>query len=363
MKTTLAVALAVAISTGKPFLNKFLVPEKKRVSFITLESGEETIKETADRICLASGVTLGDCDVRWCFRSPRLDDEAGFVAVRDALERDKPGLAVIDPVFLCMFGRGGASRTDVNSAGQALLRLANLCHDHGATILYVFHARKGVEGVYDRSLELDDLSGTGVQEAARQWILVNRRSRLVSGTGFHQLYLNVGGSTGQSGLYYLDVNEGVIDKSFGGRVWEPKFVTEEEAQSQNAEALPEKKSTVSVDRRQVVKDRIRNHFDQNPGPETQSNLAIRIEKKSNKKLVGELLRELLAEGFLEEAGVERVAGTNGRRTHAGYRRARRAESVDEPQPLNQGGSDTRPPDAVPGDASDPPGGMDMPFDL
>src|SRR5207248_5078270 len=110
--------------------------------------------------------------------------------------------------------------------------------------ILMHHARKeavgrgGVKG--GEPLELDDLAFAGIAEFARQWLLVSRRDPYEPGTGSHKLWLMAGGSAGQSGLWGVDVEEGVIGDDFAGRTWAVTVTPVGEAIRQETDAKQRK---------------------------------------------------------------------------------------------------------------------------
>jgi replicative DNA helicase len=219
LKTSLAVDAAVSVGTGTPFLGRFPVPMKRRVAFLSGESGPATLKDTALRVCKARKVSLAKANVLWSFDLPQLSSKAALGWLREAIEENEVKVVFLDPLYLCMLGAGGASATNLFETGPILRRASQACLDAGATPIFLHHATKAA-GKKSEAADLDDLSFSGVAEFARQWLLIARRSSYVPGTGRHELRLAVGGSAGHSGEWDVNVSEGVLADDFSGRKWE-----------------------------------------------------------------------------------------------------------------------------------------------
>jgi RecA-family ATPase len=96
MKTSIGIDAALSLARPCKFLSQFWVPEAQRVLFMSAESGEGTIQETARRIAKSKGFELSDDDrIRWSFWVPKaknteqltiLDYDALFSLVGSYLE-------------------------------------------------------------------------------------------------------------------------------------------------------------------------------------------------------------------------------------------------------------------------------------
>ena len=88
--------------------------------------------------------------------------------------------------------------------GAKLSGLTKLGQETGCTIILCHHTRKNQKGPMDlfEPAELEDIAWAGFPEWARQWLLLSRRRKYdPEQGGHHELWLNVGGSAGHSGLW------------------------------------------------------------------------------------------------------------------------------------------------------------------
>jgi replicative DNA helicase len=307
LKTSLVIDLAVSLSTGTPFLDHFEVPAPVRVALLSGESGAGAIRDTAGRVCAARGLRLGDCqDLLWHFRLPRLSRQGDLDLLADFLRDQQLGVLVLDPLYLCLLERGsGLSATSVFDVGSVLAEVANLCMDAGTTPVFVHHAGKvsaAKKARAGRPLELEDLAFAGMAEFARQWVLVSHRSRYRPGSGRHELHLSVGGSAGQSGLYGVDVEEGVLAEDFTGRTWQVAVRPAEEEAVAGDGADPEGARAVE----EAARDQILGFLASMPEGETTAE--IRKQTRLGKSVVKKVLEDLSEQGLILPTTVRKQAG-------------------------------------------------------
>jgi len=318
--------LAVSIGTGGKFLGTFDVSKVRRVGMISGESGEATIQETYRRIRRARlDIIPGEvptADVRWAFRLPMLGTAGGLADLQRAVLDQELDVVILDPIYLALLaGNKETQASNLFHMGPLLSDVAGTCLDAGATPILVHHNTKAKD-FSTQPPALEDLAFAGVQEFARQWLLLGRREKYEPGSGEHRLWLNVGASAGFSGCWAVDIDEGILREDFSGRRWNVT-VTSRSAQLE-ADKGAERKAKAHKDReeRNQNMEKIRQVLRERPDGETLSQIR---ELAHVGKKVNELLAELLETGEVEQTKVTK-AGGRGKHTHDGYKLAEPPDS-------------------------------------
>lgn len=233
-----AAELAVCLAAGVPWLKRFNVPEPVRVGVISAESGMATLQETIDRIARSKGLELRNLkqNLRVTPEPPNLCSDVGINALLRWCKRRELRAVIVDPAYL-NFPELAAISANVFAVGQALRRFATIAIKAGITPIIIHHTIKALLNKY-AALELQDLSGSGWCEFARQWILLNRRSEYIDGSGRHELHLRIGGSAGHSSLWHLNVEEGEFCMG-AERVWRTNLTEARQARADAARAKDE----------------------------------------------------------------------------------------------------------------------------
>ena len=227
MKTSILIALAIALAACLRFLGHFVVTRPVKVIILSGESGMATLQETARRIAKSMGLLLSEIEnLFWSDFLPRLDDAQHLDALERMIEETGCEVLIVDPAYLCLPG-GDAGNIFIQ--GSLLRNINEICQRHGVGLVLAHHFRKRAKAKSAADFdppELDDLSWSGFAEFARQWILLGRRESYEPGSGEHRLWMSVGGSAGHSALWGVDISEGVSGEP---RHWNVELLTPDEA--------------------------------------------------------------------------------------------------------------------------------------
>jgi hypothetical protein len=192
LKTSVAVDLALSLAAGKSFLGRFPVPSPRRVGVISVEQGEAGIQDLFRRVAKAKGVGAGLDNCFVDFALPKLGRASDLLMLAEAVKANHLEVFILDPLYLALWNDKGLVNTaDLAAMGSLLLEAANVCLDAGCTPVFVHHAGKIAQlnrGRDCEPMDMDDLSGAGVAEAARQFLLLSRR-KPYEDDGRHEMWV------------------------------------------------------------------------------------------------------------------------------------------------------------------------------
>ena len=293
LKTSIALDAAISVTTGEPFLGQFPVRRICNTIVISAESGIDAIRGTARRICKSKNIALADItNLTLSGFIPHLDNAEHLDALDRFIMDTGAEVVVVDPAYLAM---PGSDAGNVMAQGERLARVNEICQRHRACFVLLHHNTKtSVRQNKHKPSRLDSLAWSGYAEWARQWILLGRREDYVEGTGFHKLWMNVGGSAGHSSLWALDVDEGPSGEP---RHWEVTLSTPSEACEEN-----EAKKVVPL------RERILEAAGTFPDGDSMSRILAKAKIKHDKK-ASDFFKTLVTEGTLVECKVKKKGGT------------------------------------------------------
>jgi hypothetical protein len=252
------IAGAVAIASGRPFLNLFTVSSPCKVVYFSGEGGPGVAQDYGRRIAKSHGLTLGELEnLRWCFTLPRLENLSDLDEFAKVLDDTGPAVVFLDNTTLCM---PGDRASVVMAMGQLFANAIRICTERNVTPAFIHHFKRNRVDQFAPG-DLADLTQAGAAEIAGQWWLLTRREAFnPDRPGEHKLHLVIGGRAGHSSLHALDVQEGRRSDP-GGRRWEvallPPGEARQAAQSAEQAARQEarrqrQEAELEADRKEIV---------------------------------------------------------------------------------------------------------------
>jgi len=323
LKTTLLIAMVIALASGEPFLGHFRTYGPVRVAILSGESGSYTVQETARRICEQMGIDANTLPVLWGFTLPQLGNPADMAVLKAALALHKIEVLIIDPLYLCLLAGldgGQVEASNLFQMGPLLASVAKTCIDANCTPILAAHARKNLTNAHE-PMQLEDIAWAGIQEFARQWVLVNRRASYEPGSGVHQLWMQAGGSAGHSGCWGVNIDEGQLNEHFGGRRWELSISTAEKVREGTQEAGADAKEQRQHQQNKADETAVLLALDKTDPDKKGAGYAKvqAVASLSDRRMAAALVR-LVADGIVKEGKVKVGIGKGGKRKARGLRR-------------------------------------------
>lgn len=317
LKTSIGVDLCVSVASGREFLGAFDVLTPRKVAIVSGESGEHTLQETANRVCIAKGITLAALGDRlhWCFTLPTLGDLTVMTDFANEMKSLGVEVVFIDPLYLAL---GAVDAKSVFEMGEVLKVAARVLLAVGITPVIAHHANKTLK--IGEPMELADLAYSGTDAFARQWLLLNRRETYQN-DGAHDLWLRIGGSVGHGGLWSLRVDEGITDANFAGRRWDVKLLTTNEVHADRLERREAERQDLAAKKAAHEQAAVLLAIDAEMtihGAATKTRIKERTRYGTPK--VTETLEGLIEEGVIEEVLFEKAAGHGAKQKAKGFKR-------------------------------------------
>lgn len=194
LKSWNALALAVAVASGRPYLGKFDVDRTGPVLYLNGEGGQAPYQRRFQRICKAYGVDARAVPIWATFDSGPLDGQPFREAIRAHLDTVRPALVILDPLYV--FHPAGIEAQNLYERGRMLGGLSTFI-GHETALIVVDHYRK----TGGQTLDLDEIGQSGVAQWADSWILQAHREP----------------PDLEAGSFHLSVEHG--SRQWGGRRW------------------------------------------------------------------------------------------------------------------------------------------------
>lgn len=165
---------ALAIVTGRRFLDKFAVVTPGPVVYLTGEGGQDEFMSRHQAIARRYGVNadeMRDIPFRAMFHVAALDNDEFTNALRHHLDTVQPVAVYLDPLYA--YHPADVDISSVYSRGQMLATIREEIEPYAALIIGD-HINKSASNT---SLDLDDIGFSGVSQWADSWSIQRHREK------------------------------------------------------------------------------------------------------------------------------------------------------------------------------------------
>ena len=218
-KTLLAIELAISLSAGRPFLNKFAVPQKRPVAYFSGEGGFPMLQDYSRRVAMSKGISLANAGVYWSDKIVRFEDKADLEELKIIRGEIGCEIAVFDNLMLAMRGDDAGN---VFQMGGVIGKVIETCTTLNISPVFVHHYNRTAGRKAPAPGDLSGLTQAGAAECAGQWMLVTHRKGHNPGPGGEgKITIAIGGRHGAGNNWDIDVHEGKRsdEEMGGGRFW------------------------------------------------------------------------------------------------------------------------------------------------
>ncbi len=222
LKTYTALALAVAVTSGQPFLGHFDVPRPGAVLYLSGEGGQYPTTARLQRIAAAYGLDrdeLGQLPLHMLFSSAALDDPEFLAVLRGWLDKFRPALVVLDPLYA--FHPSGVEATNLYERGRMLADFRAAIGPDTALVVVDHFKKTGAS-----ALDLDSVAQAGMAQWADSWVLQRHGEQARPDEGHFALDVEFGSRQWGGRTYRVTWGLGEFDDSTGEHVGDLAYKVE-----------------------------------------------------------------------------------------------------------------------------------------
>lgn len=130
---------AVSVASGTPWLGLLPVDIAGPVLMFAGEGGEADLLRRIDAVATSRDLVADDLPITICCRAPHLSDVVHLGLMADQLDRIRPVLTTVDPLYLAA---RGAKLSDLYAMGAVLEGPQHMCQEVGSALWITTHQNR-----------------------------------------------------------------------------------------------------------------------------------------------------------------------------------------------------------------------------